>query len=196
MDTKKQFKNALSFVQKKHAGQTRDNSLPAWHHLLRVSRVLNLVLNITKEGSIQKKFIITLAALGHDLLEDTDAKEPEIKAVFGDGGLRLIQGMTNWWGDNEKKKYIKQVLHSEESVRLIKLADLYDNISSVCYNIKALGKKWTISYFLPIVTPMRKAVAKTKFKQFSQSAKLLINMILIASLLLEEELKLLRGPKG
>lgn len=191
MYNEEQFKKALSFVQKKTRGQFRANGLPTWHHLARVSNILKFTLNETKEGNRQDKLLIPLASLGHDLLEDTNSSEAEIKEIFEERGLFLIKGMTNWWGDKEKKLYIKQVINSEETVRIIKLADLYDNISDVTYNIKNLGLKWTDSYFLPIVNPMLQAVKKTKFKRYKKTSSLLIFMADAKLSLLLEEKKLL-----
>ncbi|MBI2056436.1 MAG: hypothetical protein HYT37_03565 [Candidatus Sungbacteria bacterium] len=139
--------------------------------------------------------IIPLSALGHDIFEDTKATEKEVEKIFGKRGLALIQGMTNWWGDKEKPKYIKQVCSSKEAVRLIKLADLCDNYTSVVYNLKALGVEWTQLYFLPIVSPMRNAISKTKFKIFKKSAAILLQAIDRASLLLDEEITQLSGTK-
>ncbi len=189
------FTKALSFIKKQHAGQFRDNGLPAWHHLLRVSRILSHTLEETKEGTPEERNNLPLAALGHDIFEDTKATEAEIQTIFGNRGLVLIQGMTNWWGDGEKPKYIKQICASEEAVRLIKLADLCDNYTSVVYNIKSLGVKWSTSYFLPIVRPMREAIIKTRFKKFKKSSEILIPAIHRASLLLEEEITQLSRPK-
>ncbi len=192
MNKKTAYKNALLFVQKRHAGQFRANRVPAWHHLARVSETLAHVLKETQEGSAQERFLISLAALGHDLLEDTDAKKSEIEKIFGVRGLELIKGMTNWWGDKEKPRYIRQVTRAEEAVRLVKLADLYDNITSVTYNLKILGVRWTTSYFLPIVTPMRRVIVKTKFRRYRKTAKILIFFANTAACLLDEEVKRLR----
>ena len=113
--------------------------------------------------------------------------EKEVLVVFGARGLTLIRGMTNWWGDKEKPRYIKQICASEEAVRLIKLADLCDNYTSVVYNIKSLGVPWTKFYFLPIVSPMREAISKTTFRTYKKSAEILLRAIHRAALLLEEE---------
>lgn len=182
------YKKALQFVQKKHKGQFRDNGLPAWHHLMRVSAILEHALAETKEGSSEERKIIIRAALGHDIFEDTDATEKEVLKIFGARGLELIKGMTNWRGDKEKKKYVRQVARSEEAVRLIKLADLCDNITSVAYNLKSLGRTWTESYFLPIVTPMRHAVVKTQFRKYKKTASFFIFMVGAAAVLLDNEI--------
>ena len=182
------YKKALAYVQKKHAGQVRDNGLPAWHHLMRVSAILEHTFAKTGEGDKREQEVIIRAALGHDIFEDTDATEKEVAEIFGARGLELIKGMTNRWGDKEKKKYVRQVVRSEEAVRLIKLADLCDNITSVAYNIKSLGCSWVLHYFLPIVTPMRHAIIKTRFRKYKRTASLLMFILSSAAMLLADEI--------
>lgn len=189
------YKKALQFAQKKHKGQFRDNGLPAWHHLVRVSAILERVFQETKEGSAKERETIVCAALGHDLFEDTDATEKEILEIFDARGLALIKGMTNRWGDKERKKYIRQMIQSEEAIRLTKLADLYDNITSVAYNLKSLGLPWTENYFLPIVTPMRHAVVKTRFRKYKKTAFLFIFIVGVAATLLDNEITHSRSIK-
>ncbi|MBI2109479.1 MAG: hypothetical protein HYT93_04950 [Parcubacteria group bacterium] len=179
----------LQFVKKKHGGRFRARGVPEWYHLARVSNVLEIVLRRTKEGNPKERRTIVAAALGHDVLEDTDATEEEIVKIFGKKGLTLILGMTNRWGDGEKKRYVRQVVSAPEGVRLIKLSDLYDNITSVVYNLDTLGLSWTHSYFLPIVTPMRKAILKTKFSHFKKTAEILKSMVNISAELLLLEIK-------
>lgn len=182
------FKTALRYIQQKHRGQVRAGNVPVWYHAARVSQLLRLVLENEKEGSSAERTAIIVAALGHDVLEDTNATEKEIAALFGSRGLKLIQGMTNPWGDNVHVPYVRKVASSEEGVRLIKLADLYDNMTSAMYNLHILGVKWAQGYFLPIVTPMWKAVTKTKFNTYKKSAGLLAGMVKISAKMFDEEM--------
>src|SRR3989338_8655836 len=158
--------NIIRFVKHKHQGQYRAGKVPVWHHLAHVSQILEYVLKYTKEGGVEEREIMKMAAWGHDILEDTEAMQTEIEEMFGKRGYHIIRGMTNELGDRYKKRYIAQMVRSEETIRLIKLSDLHDNITSALYNFDRLGAKWMTSYFLPIVTPMRKAIAKTKFKKY------------------------------
>jgi (p)ppGpp synthase/HD superfamily hydrolase len=182
------LERAISFIKQKHRGQLRAGGMPAWHHMLRVCLLLDFILDQTGEGKQKDKVNISLAALGHDLSEDTDAKKEEIVAIFGERALALIFGMTNRWEDKNPRPYIRQVVGSEETIRLIKLADLYDNILNVTYCFKILGKKWVTSFFVPIARPMRRAIIKTKFRRYKRSAKILILLVDIAMTLLEREL--------
>ena len=163
---------ALALVKRIHSGQMRgDGTEPAWHHLDRVSRVLEHILDEESEGTKEEREVIHLSALGHDSLEDTTVTRKELEKCFGMEGTKLIQGMTNTLGDHhDVRPYVKQICASAEGVRLIKLADLYDNCTSVSYGLFALGVKWTRSFFLPIVEPMVKAVTVTKFSVFPRSS--------------------------
>ncbi len=189
MDERIFYREALRFVKEKHKGQFRAGRVPSWHHLERVSGLLRFALEKNKEGNENKRAIIATAALGHDVLEDTDASEKEVRKIFGEDGYKIIKGMTNRWGDKYKKPYIRQVITSEEAVRIVKLSDLYENYISVAYNLRRLGLKWTRSYFLPIVTPMLAALKKTKFRSYRKTAADLILLADFAALFLEIEMK-------
>lgn len=186
-NTKRQ--EALSLVKRLHAGQVRAGNAPVWHHLDRVSRLLEIVLEEEAEGAESEREIISLAGLGHDSLEDTGVKEEELQKYFGDDGLKLIIGMTNKFGDGHPEPYVKQVCESSEGVRLIKLSDLYDNCTSVIYTLKELGTKWTDEFFLPIVTPMINAITKTEFLIYPKTSERLKNMVLASYAVLLNERK-------
>lgn len=183
------FNKALEFVKKYHDGQYHANKVLVWHHLLRVSKRLEFILDNNKEGSVEERRGIVVASLGHDLLEDTKAPIEEVKDIFGDIGLGYIQGMTNTWGGSDLAPYVGKVVNSSEEIRLIKLADLFDNMTSVTYNLSALGKEWIGSYFLPVVTPMKEAVLKTSFNKYSKSGEVLKFMVESAFCVLLDEFK-------
>ncbi len=121
--------------------------------------------------------MILFGALGHDALEDTKIKKDKLSLVLGSDVIPLIERMTNPFGDNHPKEYVRQIINSNEEVRLIKLSDLYDNCTSVVYNMPQLGKKWTETFFLPIVTPMINVITKTSFKTYPQTSKQLKSMV-------------------
>lgn len=159
-----------TFVKEKHTGQYRANNVPVYHHLARVAYRLRLVLGYFSEGTEKDREVIYASALGHDLLEDTDATETEIKTMFGEEGHEYIMGMTNEQGDKDVSVYKEKIGYASEEVRLIKLADLYDNISGVTYNLAILGKEWVNSYFLPTITPTYEVVLDTKFIKYKDTA--------------------------
>jgi (p)ppGpp synthase/HD superfamily hydrolase len=170
--------NALRLIQRIHAGQFRgDGTVPAWHHLERVSRTLERILEETGEGPRAEREIIVLAALGHDALEDTTVTRDELDLVFAPRGLELIVGMTNPHGDGNHGPYVSQVASAEEAVRLIKLSDLYDNCTSVTHQMYSLGSRWAEEWFLPISWPMATAVLPTTFPTYPVAAERLKGMV-------------------
>jgi (p)ppGpp synthase/HD superfamily hydrolase len=143
---------------------------------------------VHEEGTQEERSTIVSAALGHDLLEDTEVTKEEVIAIFGSRGYELIYGMTNEWGDGNVKPYVKKVTHAKEAVRLIKLSDLFDNITSVTYNIAVLTPKWTNEYFLSIVTPMKESILETSFNDYKKTGEYLKHSVRCAHETLLEEL--------
>jgi (p)ppGpp synthase/HD superfamily hydrolase len=183
----KRTQRALHFVREKHVGQFHAKNLPVWHHMARVSNRLDFALNIFSEGVQTERETIVLAALGHDVLEDTNATQEEVRDIFGEDALEIILGMTNDWGDENITPYVEKVVSGPESVRLTKLSDLCDNMTSVTYTLPILGQDWLHSFFLPIVTPMKTALVETEFKKFTQTANLLTEMVDVADIILRNE---------
>lgn len=180
---------ALDLIRRIHAGQTRSGGkVPAWHHLARVSRILETVLEETREGSEEERQTIILAGLGHDAIEDTKVTEVELSRCFGGRGLAIIKGMTNRQGDEHHEAYVAQVSAAEEAVRLVKFADLTDNCASVAFDLSTMGVKWTREFFLPIVSPMIAAVLPTEFRTYPRAAEKLKSLVGVARDLLTDEL--------
>lgn len=167
----------MELIKRFHGPLQPRSDGPPWHHLDRVSKLLELVLEGAGEGAPEERETIALAALGHDALEDTPVTEEELVAVFGSRGLALIEGMTNRLGDDHPEEYVAQVAASEEAVRLIKLSDLYDNCASVVYNIPKLGVEWTEGFFLPIVRPMIAALVETDFPTYPKAGERFKQMV-------------------
>ena len=187
----KSFEDLLSFVQKKHAGQERACGVPTWQHLFRVSMLLKQTLEYFKEGTPRERIIISYSALGHDILEDTDVSHDEVRDMFGTRGYELILGMTNEDGDGDVSGYVKRMAKAEEAVRLIKYADLYDNLTNVVYALKCLKVAWAHDYFLPIVTPMRKKLQKTHFSRFKNTANTIRFMVNSSANMLDKKLDII-----
>lgn len=179
MDAREQ--RIIDLIATKHAGQFRaDGTVPVFTHLARVHDVLQQVLEDLDEGSTQEREDIALAGYGHDSLEDTDVTEDELRTAFGDRGLAFIKGMTNMQGDHEQGAYVAQVCDAEEGVRLIKLADLYDNCTSVTHSLFVLGTEWCESFFVPIVRPMIDRIRTTEFTAYPKTAERLKTMVILS----------------
>lgn len=184
-----QKEEALALIRRAHGTQTRANGLPVWHHVARVSFLLESILERYQEGDAKERAVIALSALGHDLLEDTSVTESEIREMFGDRGYELIWGMTNEQGDDDVAPYVKKVVSSEEAVRLIKCADMIDNINDVAYNIPTLGTEWVTSFFIRVVEPMKDAILNTKFAQYPKTGAEFLTLVRNSYALLDDEVQ-------
>lgn len=188
-DFKEKRAAGMGLIRKYHGPLKPRSDGPPWHHLDRVSKMLELVLEEAGEGSPEEREVIALSALGHDSLEDTAVTKEELASVFGARGLTLIEGMTNPLGDDYPDEYVAQVIAAEEAVRLIKLSDLYDNCTSVTFNIPELGAEWTENWFLPIVRPMVAAVTVTEFPTYPKAGARLKQMVTTTYAMLLEALE-------
>ena len=184
---------ALALVTRLHEGQKRSGGVPTFHHLARVSRVLEVTLCETGEGTREEREAMILASLGHDAIEDTPVTADELRPVFGDRAVELIQGMTNTIGDHDHGPYIRQVTAAEEAVRVIKWSDLYDNTTGVVYNLFDLGVPWAESFYLPISRPMIAALSETAFTIYPKAAGRLAAMVRTSMRLLDDEIARFRA---
>ena len=118
--------NAISIAARVHEGQYRkDCKTPYAAHVFRVCMTLRHVFDVEDER-------ILAAAVLHDVIEDTNKDFDDIKERFG-------REVAKWAALMSKDKrlpeeeceaaYAKQLENAPDEVKLIKLADIYDNIS-------------------------------------------------------------------
>ena len=166
----------LALVKEAHAAQSRNNGrVPYWMHVQAVAQMLDFAIARGREINYPLRERICLAALGHDLYEDTKVTRADIEKQFGDDVAGWIQGMTND-GDADRKAYLARMAAAPEEVRLIKLADVLENTTSVSYAIPDMGIEWVQGVFLPIATEMHDLLGKSEFTQYPRTAQLLVLM--------------------
>jgi (p)ppGpp synthase/HD superfamily hydrolase len=166
------IKEGYSFFKKLHKKQKYNDGGKYHPHLFRVGMLIRNTLIINKEGNKKEINNLTLAGFGHDSLEDTKISIAKLKLKFGEEVTELIIGMTNKEGDLHTYNYIKQVCNSKEEVRLIKLADICDNLMRLIQ--KPNNPNFLREKVLPIIIPMHKQIVKTHFKKYPKSSKSLI----------------------
>ena len=172
------YKQLLQLVKRGHAHQTRNGGhVPYWVHCYRVSKLLEGSLDKTKEGSPKERQVIILAALGHDLYEDTKVTREYIIKKFGAKIDSLIFEMTNVYGDHEIRKYCEKLKTISEAGLLIKLADMSDNMIGGAYAVHENGHKWTKKFLYPIVHQQWLTVSKINFSQFPKTALYLKSLV-------------------
>lgn len=120
------WQNAASFAARAHAGQLRkDGETPYIAHLFRVAMTVRNVFGICDPD-------ILAAALLHDTIEDTTVDYDELFDAFGPNIASLVVALTKdkrLEEDRREQAYMNQLLNAPWQARLIKLADVYDNLS-------------------------------------------------------------------
>jgi (p)ppGpp synthase/HD superfamily hydrolase len=149
-------------VRRWHAGQTRNGGrLPYWVHTDAVADICEQALRRFGELPPDEAEDVVLAAYGHDLYEDTAAQPAVIRERYGDRVDGWIEGMSNRRGDSDRSAYLRHLAGSDDETRVIKCADLIDNMLSVAYGLHDLGLDWARDFFLPIAEETREVLVST-----------------------------------
>ena len=149
---------AFDFANEAHKGVRRRSGEPYIIHPIEVAKI------VVNEIGLRCKSIV--AALLHDVVEDTDYTVEDIRNLFGDKIATLVDGLTKIKTvlDNEDKSKVKSIqaenfkrilltLNDDVRVVLIKLADRLHNCRTIEYmpehkRDKILGE--TMFIFIPL----------------------------------------------
>ncbi|MBN2644122.1 MAG: HD domain-containing protein [Desulfuromonadaceae bacterium] len=121
---------AFALAQRSHAQQYRKSGEPYFFHPLRVAHLA---------ARNWMGFASIMAALLHDVVEDTPVTLEEVRAVFGDEVALLVHGLTKVEDVKFNRKamkeetYRKQILVAIEDIRVLclKLWDRVDNLRTI-----------------------------------------------------------------
>ena len=141
---------ALEFATKKHEGQTRKEGIPYITHPMAVA-------DIVKEWGYGQDYIIT--AYFHDLLEDTDTTEEEIKKIGGPKVLEAVKLMTKEDGWDEAQ-YIQRIKNNPIA-KAVKAADRTHNLKSAIHADEGFRKRYikdTMQWYLDFRPEIRDLV--------------------------------------
>ncbi len=124
------IEKAFEFAKEKHASQKRNSGEPYFTHALAVAENCAR-LNMDTETII--------GALLHDVLEDTDTSEEEMREAFGDDILFLVKGVTKlghlkYHGAERHVESLRKffmAMAEDLRVLIIKLADRLHNVSTL-----------------------------------------------------------------
>lgn len=116
-------KKAYRFAEERHGKQIRSDGTPFVIHPVRIANIL------IGEWSERDADVI-IAGLLHDVIEDTQTTTREVKDAFGDVSAKLVDGMTMWKGSESPEVYLQRISRGPEKLRLIKCADVIDNLRS------------------------------------------------------------------
>lgn len=124
------IEKAFAFSESAHKTQERNSGEPYFEHVFSVAQIL---------ARMDADAVTIAAGLLHDVLEDTDISESELRAQFGDEIVFLVEGVTKLG----HLKYQGVIRHAESlrkffiasahdiRVVVIKLADRLHNISTL-----------------------------------------------------------------
>ncbi len=144
---------AFLYAYEKHQYQKRASGESYIIHPINVAEIVNRFY--LDENSL-------IAALLHDVLEDTDATENEIEEQFGSDVLFLVESLTKIgkieYKNREEKQadnFRKMIVAMAKDIRviLIKLADRLHNMRTICYLNKEKQiriSKETMDVYAPI----------------------------------------------
>ncbi len=144
---------AFEFAEKAHSGQIRASGEDYISHPLAVAMILT-------ETHMDAESLV--AAVLHDVVEDTDIDIKVIRTEFGDNVARLVDGVTKLSRLDFKNKQEQQaeslrkmLLAMAEDVRviLIKLADRLHNMRTLAYR-PLIKRKATARETLDIYAPL------------------------------------------
>jgi len=122
-EDQKRVLGAYRFAKKHHGDQMRDEDVPYIIHPVRVANIL------MEERDFYDPAVI-MAALLHDVVEDTDIKLRQIQKKFGSDVKMLVAGLTRIKTRETKDIKFKKTMKADYRVRMIKCSDVLDNVRS------------------------------------------------------------------
>jgi len=128
------IRSAFTLAKQAHVGQKRDEGDPYFIHPLRAAIFLIKNLKITNPD-------IICAALLHDVVEDAGVSLKQIQKQFGKKITILVKNLTRPRPKNEtetakkisKGRKYRAILRADKNTRLIKCADMLDNLRSMLF---------------------------------------------------------------
>ena len=157
------LEKAFEFAKKLHDGQFRISEEPYIIHPMEVVKILI---------SLRADIHTLMAGFLHDILEDTETKPEEIKELFGEDVLNLVQGVTKLGKlqfkskeERQAENFRKMFIAMANDVRIIflKLADRLHNMRTL--NFMSTQKQQKIAQeTLDIFAPLANRLGVGKIK--------------------------------
>ena len=165
-----ELEQAFEFAKRLHEGQYRISEEPYIIHPIEVVKIL---------VSLRADKHTLMAGFLHDILEDTETKPEEIKELFGEDVLNLVQGVTKLGKLQFKSKEERQAenfrrmfIAMANDVRIIflKLADRLHNMRTLNFMSTAKQQKIaqeTLDIFAPLANRLGVGRIKAELEDLS-----------------------------
>ena len=148
-----QVLKAYKFSADAHSGQLRKSGEPFIQHPLAVSRIL---------ADMRMDHETLIAAMLHDVIEDTSIAKVQIKRNFGSGVAQIVDGLSKLtqiefesYAEAQAKNFQKMLMAMATDIRviLVKLADRMHNMRTIQHlslKKRKLIAKETLEIYAPI----------------------------------------------
>jgi GTP diphosphokinase / guanosine-3',5'-bis(diphosphate) 3'-diphosphatase len=132
MSDAEKLMRAASYAAQKHRAQRRKgaDADPYINHPLQVAALLAEVGKVTDTD-------ILIAALLHDVVEDTDTTPEELEKIFGSRAVGFVMEVTDDQDLSKaerKRMQVEHAPHLSREAKQIKIADKYSNIADIIDN--------------------------------------------------------------
>jgi guanosine-3',5'-bis(diphosphate) 3'-pyrophosphohydrolase len=124
--------DAVAFSAEKHKLQVKSNAKKTPY----IIHPLEVADHVARIGGVYDKDVL-IAALLHDVLDDTATTEKEISNLYGNNVASYVVEMTTTKGislKEQKKEQIRSAFHQTPSVAIIKLSDKLSNLETLAKN--------------------------------------------------------------
>jgi (p)ppGpp synthase/HD superfamily hydrolase len=132
VDTLSRLARARDFMKAAHGSQTRKHTgEPYWHHPDAVAKM------VAEVGGSED---MVIAALLHDVVEDTSVPLSEIESEFGSVVASLVEQLTDVSKPSDGNRIVRKafdLIHTQDAspeAHTIKLTDILDNLLSIIVN--------------------------------------------------------------
>ena len=120
---------AICFSADRHSAQRRKGptGVPYINHLVEVASLLANVGNVQNRDTL-------IAAVLHDIVEDTTTTLEEVAQLFGTRARELVDAVSDDKSlskEERKRLVLFHLANADDAIKLIKLADLCSNVSSI-----------------------------------------------------------------
>ncbi|MEM1379690.1 MAG: bifunctional (p)ppGpp synthetase/guanosine-3',5'-bis(diphosphate) 3'-pyrophosphohydrolase [Pseudomonadota bacterium] len=155
---------AYVFAMRAHGGQTRQSGDPYFTHPLSVAAIL---------ADMKLDPVTIVAALLHDVVEDTKTSIADIRDQFGDEVAKLVDGVTKISkrelrpdADGKAENFAKFILATSRDVRtlLVKLADRLHNMRTLHYT-RPEKQRRVAQETMEIFAPLARMIGIEKFRE-------------------------------